>query len=121
MSRLIPLPKPETIAIDFDGVLNTYNGYDGENLGKPRPGCKEFLQELSQHYNIIIFSARNYTKIIPWLNTYNLQTYVHNVTGIKPTNVKCFIDDRGITFNGDYEETIRQVKDFRTYWEEEKV
>lgn len=115
---LIPKPHAQYICIDFDGVLNTYTGYNGENLGKPRPGCKEFLEQLSKEYNIIIFSARRYTKIIPWLNKYNLQGYVHNVTSIKPTNVLCFIDDRGVCFTGDYEETLKQIQNFKTYWEQ---
>jgi phosphoglycolate phosphatase-like HAD superfamily hydrolase len=114
--RLISNNKPH-IALDFDGVLNDYKGFDGDNLGRPRPGCKEFLEQLSNDYNVIIFSARNYTKIIPWLNKYNLQTYVHNVTAFKPTKVVCFIDDRGITFNGNYQETLEQIRNFKPYWE----
>lgn len=115
--RLIPQPHTKYIALDFDGVLNNYTGYDGDNLGKPREGCREFLETLSQQYNIIIFSARNYTKIIPWLNQHNLVSFVHNVTAIKPNNVVCFIDDRGIQFNGDYNETLEQIQNFKTYWE----
>ena len=117
MGVLIPRKK-ENICVDFDGVLNNYQGYDGDNLGKPRPGAKEFLEALSKEYNVIIFSARNYTKIIPWLNKYNLQPYVHNVTGFKPAKVKCFVDDRAIGFQGDYDETLERISNFRTYWEE---
>ena len=115
--RLIPNVKPKSIALDFDGVLNNYKGYDGDNLGMPRPGCKEFLEKLSKDYNIIIFSARRYTKIIRWLNQYNLQQYICNVTGYKPKNVVCFIDDRGLRFTGDYDETLEMIKSFKTYWE----
>ena len=118
MTSLIP-QKRESICVDFDGVLNNYTGYDGDNLGTPRPGCREFLEELSREYNVIIFSARNYTKIIPWLNKYKLVRFVHNVTGVKPNNVKCFVDDRAIGFNGDYDETLKLISCFRTYWEEE--
>ena len=118
MGGLIPRKK-ENICVDFDGVLNDYQGYDGDNLGRPRPGAKQFLEKLSKKYNVIIFSARNYTKIIPWLNKHNLQTYVHNVTGFKPAKVKCFVDDRAIQFDGDYDETLERISNFRTYWEED--
>ena len=114
--RLIP-NKKQSIAIDFDGVLNTYTGFDGDNLGKPRQGAKEFLETLSKEYNIIIFSARSYTKIIPWLNKYKLVRFVHNVTSQKPKKVVAFIDDRGIRFNGNYQETLEQLKNFKPYWE----
>ena len=40
------MPLKPIICIDFDGVLNNYNGYDGDNLGTPRPGAKEFLEKL---------------------------------------------------------------------------
>ena len=42
------MPLKPIICIDFDGVLNNYNGYDGDNLGTPRPGAKEFLEKLSK-------------------------------------------------------------------------
>ena len=116
-TRLIPKYHQKSIAIDFDGVLNNYSGYDGDNLGTPREGAKEFLMELSKEYNIVIYSARRYTKIIRWLNKYNLQEYICNVTGYKPKNVVCFIDDRGITFNGNYQEILDKLKSFKPYWQ----
>lgn len=115
--RLIPQYHPQSIAVDFDGVLNNYKGFDGDNLGTPRPGAKEFLIELSKKYNVIIYSARRYTKIIRWLNKYNMQQYVCNVTCYKPRKVVCFIDDRGLKFNGDYEETLKMINGFKPYWE----
>ena len=110
-TRLIPNLHEKSIAIDFDGVLNNYDGYDADNIGEPRPGAKEFLITLSKDYNVIIFSARRYTKIIRWLNKHNLQQYVVDVTGYKPKNVVCFIDDRGIRFDGDYEKALQELED----------
>lgn len=109
--------KP-TICVDFDGVLNNYKGYDGDNLGTPRPGCKEFLQELNKNYKVIVLSARRYSHIIQWLNDHGLWEYVEDVTSFKPVAL-AYIDDRGIRFNGDYNEIIEQLKDFKPYWKEE--
>ena len=116
MSRLITKDKP-TVCLDFDGVFNTYNGYDGDNLGKPRPGIKGFLEQLSKEYSITIFSVRRYSKIITWLDEYGLLSYVDNVTGYKVPAV-AYVDDRAITFNGDYAATLKELKNFKPYWKE---
>ena len=116
-TRLIPNLHEKSIAIDFDGVLNNYDGYDGDNIGEPRPGAKEFLKTLSKDYNVIIFSARKYTKIIRWLNKYNMQQYVVDVTGYKPKNVVCFIDDRGIRFDGDYGKALQETENVKADWQ----
>ena len=107
--------KP-TICIDFDGVLNNYKGYGGDNLGTPRDGAREFLEQLSRKYIIIIHSARRYSLIIKWLNDYDLWQYVDTVTSIKPRQAVCFVDDRAIQFTGDYDSTLKEIKMFKPYW-----
>lgn len=116
MSRLIRKDKP-TVCLDFDGVFNNYRGYDGDNLGTPRPGLKEFLESLCQEYSITIFSARRYPLIIKWLEAHDLLDYVDNVTSIKPVAM-AYLDDRGIRFDGDYNKALAQIKDFKPYWSE---
>lgn len=110
------MPLKPIICIDFDGVLNNYNGYDGDNLGTPRPGAKEFLEKLSKRFTVIILSARRYSHIIRWLNEYDLWQYVADVTSIKPP-ARVYLDDRGIQFKGDYEKALKDIKNFKTYWE----
>ena len=114
--RLIRKDKP-TICIDFDGVLNNYKGFDGDNLSTPRPGAREFLETLSKEYSITIFSVRRYTKIIVWLTKYDLLQYVHNVTSYKIPAV-AYVDDRGINFNGDYDKVLQELKTFKPHWKE---
>ena len=79
--------------------------------------AQEFLQELNKDYRITILSARRYTQIIRWLNEHGLWEYVSNVTSFKPPAL-AYIDDRGIQFNGDYNEILEQLKDFKPYWSE---
>ena len=46
------------IQIDLDGVLNNYCGnYDAEKIVDVKIGAKEFLEELSKYYEIVIFTA----------------------------------------------------------------
>ena len=106
-----------TVCVDFDGVLNNYSGYDGDNLGTPREGAKEFLKELNKNYRVVVLSARRYSHIIKWLNDYGLWEYVADVTSFKPPAL-AYIDDRGLSFNGDYQEILEQLKDFKPYWSE---
>ena len=41
--------KPKHVYVDFDGVLAEYDGWKGpEHLGAPRPGAKEFLEEINR-------------------------------------------------------------------------
>ena len=46
------------LAIDFDGVLHTFDkGYhDGTCYGEPVEGSYEALKNLSERYNLIIFT-----------------------------------------------------------------
>lgn len=107
--------KP-TICIDFDGVLNNYKGYDGDNLGTPRPNCKRFLQVLHKDFYVVVFSVRRYSLIIKWLVDYGLWDYVDNVTSLK-VPAKVYLDDRGVCFTGDYDKALKEIYNFKTYWE----
>lgn len=39
----------KTICVDFDGVLNEYDGYEEGDLGEPLTGSKEFIKELRKN------------------------------------------------------------------------
>lgn len=105
----------KTIAIDFDGVLNNYKGYDPDNLETPRKGVKQFLETLNKKYTIIIHSTRPSDKIEHWLHQNKLDTYIQRVTQNKPPAI-AYIDDRAIRFNGDYQECLQNLTE-KTYWE----
>lgn len=116
--RLIRRNKEKpVVCIDFDGVLNNYKGYDGDNLGTPKEGAREFLEELSRDYSITIHSVRRYTKIITWLTKHDLIKYVDNVTSYK-IRALAYVDDRGINFDGDYKKVLHELKTFNPYWKE---
>lgn len=108
----------QTVAIDFDGVLNNYRGWCGEEeLGSPRDGAALFMKVLSAKYDIVVFTCRDVQRVREWLKKYNLLHMVQQVTTKKPLAV-AYIDDRAINFDGDYLEVLEKLKDFKTYWEE---
>lgn len=58
----------KTICVDFDGVLNEYDGYEEGDLGEPLTGSKEFIKELRKKYKIVILTSRQKEQVIDWLN-----------------------------------------------------
>ena len=108
-----------TIALDFDGVLNTYTGWKGENeLYEPRPGTRQFLEKLSKKYSVKIYSTRDASKIKRWLYNHNLDQYIDEVTNTKPLAI-AYVDDRAIRFNGDYNEIMDKIEE-ETHWEKKR-
>lgn len=105
------------VSIDFDGVLNTYKGWKGEKvIYTPYPGVDNFLEKLSDEYNVIVSSIRRADNIAAWLHEYNLDDYIFGITDKKP-NAIAYIDDRAILFDGNYNKVLKTLKNFKTHWE----
>lgn len=106
----------KTICVDFDGVLNEYDGYEEGDLGEPLTGSKEFIKELRKKYKVVILTSRQKEQVIDWLNN-------NGFPSMKVTNRKvpavAYIDDRAIQFNGNYKKVISQLKNFKPYWAKE--
>ena len=50
-----------------------------------------------------------------WLIENNLDKYFSDVTNVKPISTM-YIDDRAIKFNGNYDKTLNDIKNFQVYW-----
>jgi hypothetical protein len=112
--------KP-TIAVDFDGVLNTYTGWKGEDeLFQPRPGAREFLEALAAGFTVVIHSTRAAAKIREWLSVHGMADFVWEVTNRKVPAV-AYIDDRAVRFDGDYAAALEALKNFRPHWRDDSV
>lgn len=111
--------KLKTVCLDFDGVLNNYNGWRGkDHLGEPREGIKDFFEELSKRFDkIIIETTRDRLAVAVWLKKHGLGKYIINIYDKKPI-ATVYIDDRAIRFNGDFKETLDELENINTYWEE---
>lgn len=106
------------IALDFDGVLNDYHGWKGEkHLADIRPGAYDFIRELKRRgYSLCIHTCRDPIQVRDWLQKFGLSRYVDFVTGNKPS-ATCYIDDRAISFRGDYAEILAEIETFQPYWQ----
>lgn len=106
----------KTICVDFDGVLNEYNGYEEGNLGEPLSASKEFIRQLRKKYKVVILTSRPKEQVINWLNNNGFPSM--EVTNRKIPAV-AYIDDRAIQFKGSYILTIHEALNFKPYWMKE--
>ena len=109
--------KPKHVCVDFDGVLAEYTGWKGpENLGAPREGVAEFLQAINDlGMKVIILTTRAPLMVKVWLDDLGIDHLVDRVTREKPSAL-VYVDERGFTFNGDFQETLEAIKHFIPYW-----
>jgi len=110
---------PNTIAIDFDGVIHSYySGWQGALVANDPivPGIKEVIAELRKDYDVVIMSSRclhpgGTQTIENYLRKYNI--VVDGITGEKiPAMV--YVDDRAITFHK-VKGLVDQIKQFKTW------
>ncbi len=48
-----------TVCVDLDGVLAHYDGWKGvEHIGDPLPGAADFMQDLSEFCDVLVFTTR---------------------------------------------------------------
>ncbi len=107
------------ILIDLDGVLNQYSGnYDENYIPGPKEGVRNFLKKLKKEFSnpkLYLFSSRNLLLVSKWLIDNHLDKYFEDVTNIK-NQTYIIIDDRAICFKGNYNETLKELKNFLPYY-----
>jgi len=116
--------EKKNLAIDFDGVIhNADKGWhDGTCYGDPLPGSLEALLNLSEKYNIVIFTAKakpdrplvdgktGVIHVLEWLKKYNVAQYIDSVTSEKP-RADLYIDDNGYRFEN-WKDTLNFIKSY---------
>jgi len=109
--KLVLEDETKTIAIDFDGVIHSFEFgfHDGTIYGTPLPGSLESIKKIAEKYKIIIYTAKakkdrplingkTGTELVwEWLKKYEIDTLIADVTAEKPRAV-CYIDDKAIQF-----------------------
>lgn len=106
------------VCVDLDGVLNIFDEWRGpEFFHGVRPGAVEFLKALRDlQYQIAVFTVRYGPWVTDWLHQNGFAGLVDEVTDRKPP-AKAYIDDRAICFHGNFPETLRQLEEFRPFWQ----
>ena len=106
----------KTILIDLDGVLNEYTGdFDKDYIPPIKDGAKEFLENLSENFDIKIFTTRNKILATKWLINNSIDQFVADITNVKDL-AWLYIDDRCINFDGNFENLSNNISDFRPWY-----
>jgi len=106
----------KTLMIDLDGVLNQYTGnYNKDFIPPIREGAKDFLISLQDKYEVKIFTTRDEKLVQNWIKENGVSNLVIGTTSTKEP-AWLYIDDRAITFNGDYKETFSQIENFQAWF-----
>jgi len=109
--NLVSLEEANTIAIDFDGVIHSFElgFHDGTIYGTPIEGSIEAIKQIAKKYTIVIYTAKakkdrplvkgkTGTELVwEWLKKYQLDSYIKEVTAEKPRCI-CYVDDKAIQF-----------------------
>ncbi len=106
----------KTLLIDLDGVLNTYDGDYNQDIIPPlAQGAREFLELLARDFCIKIFTTRELKLAQNWININRLNDFIDEVTNEKKP-AWLILDDRAITFNGNYSEIYRKIMNFKVWY-----
>jgi hypothetical protein len=116
------------LAIDFDGVIHRYtSGWKGATVipdGKVS-GARGAIAFLRTEFRIVIFSARADETRNPG-GKEAIEAFLHehgieydDITNEKPP-AYLLIDDRAITFRGDWATTAREVMEFSHWFQGKK-
>ena len=114
--------KSPTIAVDFDGVIANYDGWDGTGaIGLPRQDVIDALISLrSEGWRIVVYSCRSSTEIAPYLmeNSIPFDEINRNsecsTAGAKPV-ATVYWDDRACRYSGDARADLEIIRNFRTW------
>jgi len=109
----------KTVCVDFDGVLNDYRGYKEGYVYPFREDGIEFLKTLKKiGFRVVILTSIRLADVERLLHDSGLDDLVDQITNVKVPAI-AYIDDRAITFRGNYDETLRELLEFRTWWQDE--
>jgi len=123
------MSKGKVAAIDFDGVIHQYsNGWQkGIIYDEVVPGAKEGVTALKDAgYHIMIYTTRTnpqfrkkgepeqYDQLVQYLEKHQIP-YDRIYVGSGKPMAHLYLDDRGISFNGDWKKAVNDILKFEVW------
>jgi hypothetical protein len=110
--------RRQTVCLDFDGVVHSYqSGWQGETVipDPPIHGVDRAIAKLRENFRVVIYSTRCRNEdgchaIRQWLAKHRID--VDEVCMFKPP-ASVYVDDRAVRFKGDWDQTISEINSFR--------
>lgn len=105
----------QTLALDFDGVLHNYTGWNGGVLGEPLTNARHACKLLARHFKLVCFTARENTgEVADWLRRHGFP--LMEVTREKGPYF-LLVDDRALLFEGLWTDALlNRILHFQPYW-----
>ena len=110
-----------TVAVDFDGVIADYDGWDGvTNPGTPRIDVISALRRLrSEGWKIIIYTSRSGVDLIEYLIKNEIPFDEINANSDYETMGKpvatVYWDDRAVCYSGHAANDLERIREFKTW------
>lgn len=116
------------IAIDFDGVIDSYKGWQGEHtFHEPISGAREALWELAARgFTIVVYTCRpDISEIKKYLIKNNIPFHSINSSHRNKELGLCreklaadiYIDDKAVCFEGRWDKAfLDKVVNFKEWW-----
>lgn len=114
--------KQPTIAVDFDGVISDYAGWEAAGTpGQPRHDVIEALKILrDEGWKIVVYSCRPTADIAPYLVDNGVPFDEINENSSRPYGgpkpaATVYWDDRACCYSGDATKDLDKIRNFRTW------
>lgn len=131
----------KTLCLDFDGVIHSYtSGWQGADFipDPPVPGAMKFILEaMKSGYEVVIYSSRSHQDggikaMVNWMRYWlkkelsdsdfsfvvgKLFDFNKPHPGFPTSKPSAYvtIDDRALTFNGDWKEMAQKIQNFQPW------
>lgn len=119
----------QALGVDFDGVLHSYeSGWQGDGScpDPPVDGAIDWLNEITDDYDVAINSVRNETAsgrtaMYNWLLANGVGPDAMDAISIEPGKPRAslYVDDRGWRFDGSNFPTAADVEASAPWWEDD--